>query len=39
VAGTFEAPQGEYGWLNDVQTFGQGEFAGDVVRYHFYRFA
>jgi hypothetical protein len=38
VAGTFEAPQGPYGWLNDVQTFGRGERIPEGVRYHFYRF-
>lgn len=38
VAGTFEAPQGPYGWLNDVQAFGQGVATTDNVRYHFYRF-
>jgi hypothetical protein len=38
VAGTFEAPQGPYGWLNDVQTFGRGVRIPEGVRYHFYRF-
>jgi hypothetical protein len=38
VAGTFEAPQGTYAWLNDVQTFGQGVRIPEGVRYHFYRF-
>ena len=38
VAGTFEAPQGPYGWLNDVQAFGRGVATADGVRYHFYRF-
>jgi Protein of unknown function (DUF3237) len=38
VAGTFEAPQGTYGWLNDVQTFGCGVVTADGVQYHFYRF-
>jgi hypothetical protein len=39
VAGSFEAPQGPYAWLNDVQTFGQGTALPDGVRYHFYRFS
>ena len=39
AAGTFEAPQGPYGWLNDVQTFGQGTRIPEGVRYHFYRFS
>ncbi len=38
VAGTFEAPQGPYAWLNDVQAFGQGVRILEGVRYHFYRF-
>jgi hypothetical protein len=38
VAGTFEAPQGAYAWLNDVQTFGRGVPNPEGVRYHFYRF-
>jgi Protein of unknown function (DUF3237) len=38
VAGTFEAPQGPYAWLNDVQTFGRGTRIPEGVRYHFYRF-
>jgi hypothetical protein len=38
VAGTFEAPQGPYGWLNDIQTFGQGVRIPEGVGYHFYRF-
>jgi len=38
VAGTFEAPQGPYAWLNDVQAFGQGVSIPEGVRYHFYRF-
>ena len=38
VAGTFEAPQGPYAWLNDVQTFGRGVRIPEGVRYHFYRF-
>jgi Protein of unknown function (DUF3237) len=38
VAGTFEAPQGPYAWLNDVQAFGQGVRIPEGVRYHFYRF-
>jgi Protein of unknown function (DUF3237) len=38
VAGTFDAPQGPYGWLNDVQAFGSGAPIPGGVRYHFYRF-
>jgi len=38
VAGNFDAPQGPYGWLNDVQAFGQGVVADDWVRYQLYRF-
>jgi hypothetical protein len=38
VAGTFEAPQGPYAWLNDVQAFGRGVRIPEGVRYHFYRF-
>jgi len=38
AAGTFEAPQGPYAWLNDVQTFGRGVRIPEGVRYHFYRF-
>jgi hypothetical protein len=38
VAGTFDAPEGPYAWLNDVQTFGRGARTADGVRYHFYRF-
>ena len=39
AAGTFEAPQGPYAWLNDVQAFGRGIPIPDGVRYHFYRFS
>ena len=38
VAGTFDAPEGPYGWLNDIQTFGFGTMIPDGVRYNFYRF-
>jgi hypothetical protein len=38
AAGTFDAPEGAYGWLNDVQTFGRGAVGPDGVCYHFYRF-
>ena len=38
VAGTFDAPAGAYGWLNDVQTFGCGAHGPDGVCYYFYRF-
>lgn len=39
AAGTFEAPQGPYAWLNDVQAFGRGVRVPEGVRYHFYRFS
>jgi hypothetical protein len=39
VGGNFEAPQGPYTWLNNVQTFGLGEALPDGVRYHFYCFS
>ncbi len=38
VAGTFDAPEGPYGWLNDVQAFGCGDPTAEGVRYRFYRF-
>jgi hypothetical protein len=38
VAGTFDAPEGPYGWLNDVQTFGCGDPTAGGVCYRFYRF-
>lgn len=38
VAGTFDAPEGRYGWLNDVQAFGCGDPTPEGVRYRFYRF-
>jgi hypothetical protein len=38
VAGTFDAPEGPYDWLNDVQAFGHGAVGPEGVRYHFYRF-
>jgi hypothetical protein len=38
VSGTFDAPEGSYDWLNDIQAFGLGEPLADGVRYHFYRF-
>jgi len=39
VAGSFDAPQGPYGWLNDVQAFGLGVAIPEGVRYEFYRFS
>jgi hypothetical protein len=38
IAGTFAAPAGPYGWLNDVQTFGLGVPIDGGVRYQLYRF-
>jgi hypothetical protein len=38
VAATFEAPPGDYAWLNSIQAFGLGTPTADGVRYHFYRF-
>jgi len=38
MAGTFDAPEGPYGWLNDVQAFGCGDATAEGVRYRFYRF-
>lgn len=38
VAGSFDAPEGRYAWLNNVQTFGLGEPTPEGVRYHFFRF-
>ena len=38
IAGTFEAPAGTYGWLNDVQTFGLGVPFDGGVQYRLYRF-
>ncbi|MDB5968692.1 MAG: hypothetical protein JWQ90_1142 [Hydrocarboniphaga sp.] len=38
VAGSFEAPQGRYAWLNSLQAFGLGTPTQDGVRYQFYRF-
>ena len=38
VVGTFDAPEGPYGWLNDVQAFGCGDPTADGARYRFYRF-
>ena len=38
VAGSFDAPDGPYAWLNDVQAFGLGSVIPSGVRYHFYRF-
>jgi len=39
AAATFEAPQGPYAWLNDVQTFGRGTPIPGGVRYQFYCFS
>ena len=38
ITGSFDAPDGRYGWLNDIQTFGLGTPVADGVRYHLYRF-
>jgi Protein of unknown function (DUF3237) len=38
VAGNFDAPEGPYAWLNDVQAFGLGLPIPSGVRYHFFRF-
>jgi hypothetical protein len=39
VAGTFEAPAGPYGWLNNIQAFGLGTPLPEGVQYQLYRFA
>jgi len=39
VAGSFEAPEGAYAWLNDIQAFGLGAPLADGVRYRFFCFA
>lgn len=38
VAGQLDAPDGAYGWLNQLQVFGLGTPTDDGVRYQFYRF-
>ncbi len=38
ASGSFEAPAGQYDWLNDVQAFGLGTVIPDGVRYHFFDF-
>ena len=38
VAGSFDAPDGAYGWLNHVQAFGLGVPSPAGVSYHLYRF-
>ena len=38
IAGTFDAPQGPYAWLNERQAFGLGTQIPDGVRYHLYCF-
>jgi Protein of unknown function (DUF3237) len=38
VAGSFDAPDGVYGWLNDIQAFGLGTPLAAGVRYQFFRF-
>jgi hypothetical protein len=38
IAGSFEAPQGRYEWLNSIQAFGLGSPTADGVRYQLYRF-
>lgn len=37
VAGRFEAPAGEYGWLNAVHAVGFGESEAGVAKYTFYQ--
>jgi len=39
VCGTFEAPEGRYGWLNGVVGFALGTPTADGVRYDFHQFA
>jgi Protein of unknown function (DUF3237) len=38
VTGSFDAPDGTYGWLNDVQAFGLGAAVREGVRYQLFRF-
>jgi len=38
VAGSFEAPSGAYGWLNDLQVFGRGSAIPEAVVYRMFRF-
>jgi len=38
VTGSFDAPDGAYGWLNHVQAFGLGVPTPDGVSYRFYHF-
>jgi hypothetical protein len=38
VAGSFDAPSGAYGWLNDIQAFGLGVPLSEGVRYQFFHF-
>ncbi len=38
ISGSFEAPEGRYAWLNQIQAFGLGTPVADGVRYHLYRF-
>lgn len=38
VAGSFDAPDGAYGWLNHVQVFGLGAPSPEGVSYHLYHF-
>lgn len=38
VAGSFDVPDGAYGWLNHVQAFGLGMPIPEGVSYHLYRF-
>jgi hypothetical protein len=38
VTGSFDAPDGPYGWLNDVLAFGLGTPISEGVRYDLFRF-
>lgn len=38
VSGSFQAPGGDYDWLNAIQTFGLGTPTAQGVHYQFYRF-
>jgi hypothetical protein len=38
IVGSFDAPEGRYAWLNQIQAFGLGTPTENGVRYHLYRF-